>query len=53
LPGHAEQVVNYSYIGFMYTVSQKMSALSCYNFEVFESIWMISHRNVTEKVSNQ
>jgi len=38
---------------YIYTVSQNVTTLSCYNFDIRESIWMISGINVTEKVSNQ
>jgi len=38
----------------MYAVSQKnVTTLCCYNFDIDKSIWMISGKNITGKVSNQ
>jgi len=34
-------------------LSQKVTTLSSYNFDVYESIWTISGINITEKISNQ
>jgi len=36
----------------LHTVPKNVTTLSCYNFDVHESILIIFGRNVTEKVSN-
>jgi len=39
--------------GILYTVSQKVPPLACYNFDTREWILIFFGRNVTDKVGNQ